>query len=445
MILGDDGGIAHPALVYARRARPALVSTPTAQEEFDAGKADLDGGRIGPAFRHFNNARELAPDSPIPWIGLASAHGKRFELDDNHQCAVESLRRGPSADAYAQLAFVHAQRESDAQLDKVIEQGLALDPTHQSLTFARGMRDLVRGDWAAGWEGWEYRDTRLQQKAAMERVAPQVLEWDGHRPIGRILVVGEHGLGDKLLFARYLPTLSKIATTVDVLSGQDAINPLLRINAACNTLSIRRVYDQQDSITFSSDILHMIDDQWVPLESLPRLLGQPEPQRLGQYLWADPDEVEAVRALMPAGPRVGICWRGGQVPEPYRSMEWSDFAPILDGIEGTVISLQHGIECPDSRVDSTFINQSENLADTAAIIANLDLVISIDTGVAHLAAAMGVQTRVLRARPAEWRWGAGGESPWYADHVQVFLQSVRGVWADVVNEASLPLARTSTP
>jgi tetratricopeptide (TPR) repeat protein len=439
-MIGGGGGIAHPAILYTKpstqrplpqaayQAAAVEDQTAKAQREFDLGKAAMDAKESDRAVIHYTQAAALAPHSGLPWVGLAQAAGSKFDLKELERCCAESLKREPLADAYNQLAFAHAQNEDYDQWEAVIRKGLELDPQHKSLLFTRGLRNLILGNWSAGWEGWEYRESRQQVVAAMQKNAPLLPEWDGTGNPGRILAVAEAGLGDKLLFARYLPILAERGAEITLLAGSDQLTQLFRDNA--ERLGIAHVIRVEGTV----DIAKV--DYWVGVESLPLLLNRAVPERLGAYLAADPERIKTIGSTLPkrkrGEKRLGICWRGSPVPEPYRSMEWGVFSPILDHLHASVVSLSPESECPDPRVDGSLIREAKDLSDTAAIIANLDAVVTIDTSVAHLSAALGKPTYVLRAFPGEWRWGIGGNtSPWYGDHVKVFRQTTRGDWTDV--------------
>jgi hypothetical protein len=422
----------HPALVYRKKAtlteRVQVQGSEDVQQVWSSGLKDLDAGHYDLAKAKFVKAATLAPTSGLPWAGLAMAYGKEFKIWDLLGAVKESLKRENLPDAYNQLIFGLTQMEADDALHDVLEYTRKEFPKENSLKFARGVWYLNKRIWDEGWEGWRYRDSRMTHIKNMTKTFPDVPEWDGKSKVKTLFVLMEHGLGDKILFMRYVDGLRKYADTVKILAGVEAIVTLLRENfPQCVVVGPNEV------LTASKE------DAWFGIESIMHTPYKLVPHREAQYVFADEKKIESFATAIRGGKlKVGICWKGSPIPEPYRTIPWEEFKPIVDQLfvgNSEVYSLQFKEPCPDSRVDTVQISRCSDLSDTAALVANLDLVISVDTSVAHLAAALGVKTFVLRPRPFEWRWGNGTRrSPFYADHVSVFPQKVRGVWRHPIAE-----------
>jgi hypothetical protein len=291
---------------------------------------------------------------------------------------------------------------------------------------------LLLGDFAAGLRSYEVRWGGSVPEHGY--VQPQ---WTGQPPNGaRILLHAEQGLGDTLQFLRYVPMVQAAGGSV-VLSVQRAVSRLAR-----ELPGVVQILTPGDAIP---------DVEWqCPLMSLPLVMGttlETIPARV-PYLSVPEEALDkaAVLAWPKTGLRVGLVWAGNakHTRDRYRSMRLSEFAPILQ-MEGIhFFSLQMGPEAEqlqDVTAPITDLRSSiEDMADTAALIANLDLVIAVDTSVAHLAGALGKQVWLLLPLSPDWRWLLDREdSPWYPG-MRLFRQSSLNDWESVVERVRLALA-----
>jgi hypothetical protein len=289
---------------------------------------------------------------------------------------------------------------------------------------------LEGGDFARGWREYEWR---WKRKELPPRVFTQP-RWDGSSLRGRsILLCSEQGLGDTIQFVRYAAVLKEQGARV-IVSCQ---KPLLGVLADCPGV---------DELCARTD--EPADfDVWSPLLSVPGLVGttlETIPATV-PYLFAQPERVEHWRRYLNRFDAftVGICWQGNQVyrDDRFRSIPLSEFA-ALAAVEGVqFFSLQKGPGAGQLReVDlgvpvlgfAGALDASAPFIDTAAVMKVLDLVISADTAIAHLAGALGatVWTAIPMIR-TEWRWLVDREdTPWYPT-MRLFRQSAANEWSDV--------------
>jgi tetratricopeptide (TPR) repeat protein len=335
----------------------------------------------------------------------------------------------------AVLSLMQRFDESLASYDAAI----AHDPHHAVAYANRGMARLLTGDFHGGWADSEWRK-RL--KTPIARWAGPEPEWSGAEDIrGKtVLLHWEQGFGDTLQFCRYAPWVAARGARV-IMSVPHALVALL------SGLD-PRVAVIADTVTPPPFDLH------APLMSLPLIFGTDLGSIPGPvpYLRPDPKAVAGWREALGErrGPRVGLVWNGGARPDqPHlwhanerRNMPFAQMAnlnlPELD-----FFSLQKGepaeSELPALRAahwpGPNFTNLAAELTDfsrTAALIANLDLVITVDTAMAHLAGALGAPVWLLLPQVPDWRWLLGREdSPWYPT-MRLFRQSQRGDWPELV-------------
>jgi hypothetical protein len=298
-----------------------------------------------------------------------------------------------------------------------------LDPSCVDAHWNRGLCRLLLGDWEGGWAGYEWR-WRRGARETLPRDFAQTL-WLGAEDVaGRtILLWGEQGLGDCIQFARYAPKVAARGATV-ILEVYPSLAPLL---AGLDNVQV--VPRGEPPPPF---------DLQCPLMSLPLALGEPRPAaEPAAYLRPPPERAAAWGERL--GPRrafrVGLVASGSATHgrDAQRSIPFATLAASLpQGPEYHL--LQNEIReadrpalaaRPDVRVWAEAIG---DFADTAALAAQMDLVVSVDTSVAHLAGAVGRPTWALLAHDPDWRWGLTAEAAdWYAQ-MRLYRQAVRGDW-----------------
>jgi hypothetical protein len=286
---------------------------------------------------------------------------------------------------------------------------------------------LAQVDWPAGWQEYDWR-WKTPDLSKAWRGFPQK-QWLGEPAEGRTLLIhAEQGFGDTLQFCRYTPLAAARGLRVIL----EVPGPLVRLLRCLP--GVDRVVERGEALP---DF-----DLHCPMLSLPLAFGTTLSSLPGAvpYLHADPELTAAWRARLAAvdiqGPRVGLVWAGnpGKVADARRSLPADRLAPLfVDGAH--FVSLQkNGPATPADLPLTNFMGEVADFADTAALVANLDLVISVDTAVAHLAGALGKLVWVLDRFDPCWRWLAGRrDSPWYPT-LRLYRQPTPGDWAPVLAE-----------
>ena len=279
---------------------------------------------------------------------------------------------------------------------------------------------------------WRQSDLVLERRRAFGRACqdqPLHLRhvWDGTPIDGkRVLVRCYHGLGDTIQFIRYAAALRQRASRV-VVQVERRLIPLLCSVRGIDSLVSLEVPEAEPPYDVDLESMEVPHALRATLSDAPAN---------GPYLSVPPARVRAARTRMPAstGFKVGVAWNGGEW-SPERSVALADLE-VLNPIEGLALyALQPGSNAAHVTRGSRgprFIGDDgwcRDLVDTAAMIANLDLVISVDTMAAHLAGAIGVPVWTLLHFESDWRWLVGREdSPWYPS-MRLFRQSASGDWA----------------
>lgn len=314
------------------------------------------------------------------------------------------------------------------------ERAMKLSPFSPDMRWNRALYLLAQGDYREGWADyrWGYMVPGCRSRRTVEP------EWQGETiPDGQTLFVwAEQGFGDVIQFSRYLKKVrSRVGNGV-----------YIKFECADELLSIFEGNPDIDEL-MSRQIDYSIPggcDHHVSLMSLPAIFDttiETVPWD-GPYMAASPEKVAKWDAVIGTGDtlKVGVCWRGaaGHNNDALRSMTLKDIEPLA-GIEGvTLFGICKGGESFTYGPD--LAPQTEDFGDTAAVIECLDIVISVDTAMAHMAGAMGAQTWVILPERAEWRWGMdGAKTTWYPDS-ELYRCGKHG-WSGAVSDIHTALSK----
>jgi tetratricopeptide (TPR) repeat protein len=327
------------------------------------------------------------------------------------------------AEAHNNLGNCLLKLNRVAEAKRQYLEALSIDATHREAPMNLGLCSLLEGDYEAGWAGYEHR---LQQADAVA-VRWSIPRWDGKMRRGeRILVHAEQGLGDTIQFARYLPMLQAAGMQVSVICPA----------------TLAELLAESTGVEICEGEVTATDWQ-IPFPSLPlvfRTRADGIPGSRG-YVRADSTRLANWRRLFGeiprTGKRVGLAWQGNPKHrnDRNRSMPLAVLEPLLRAAGWQFFSLQLGVvkkDLPEGLFDLSPL--LVNMSETAAAVENLDLVITVDSSVAHLAGALGRPVWTLLPFAPDWRWMLHREdTPWYSS-MRLFRQPVPGEWAAVVQE-----------
>lgn len=385
-------------------------------------------GEPDEAIAHLRRAIEGDPDYWEAHYNLGIALADAGHAEQALACYDEVLRLRPGhADTRNNIAGILLSRGKAEEAIRQCDEALAIAPDHIDAAWNKALAQLTLGDFENGWRGYESR-LRHQRFAARRFPVPR---WQGEDPAGkRILVWAEQGLGDTLQFLRYLPLLAARGAAV-TFECHDRLLPLIR-HAATGAELVGR---GQAGAEF---------DFHVPLLSLPlafdtRLDTIPPP---GPAIALPEDLLSNWRAVTAADGgrrRIGVCWQGNRhnYGGRRRSMPAATMARLAEAVPARWFSLQ-----PDEPVPPGFEKPEREgcgLDGTAAIVSALDLVISVDTMVAHLAGLLGRPVWTLLPYGADWRWMLGRDnSPWYPS-MRLWRQQRPDDWDGVIDRLAAAL------
>lgn len=422
-------------LLRALALDPENVNTLVAWSQFLLAQRDLSG-----AWEALYKSLARDPNHPeaVNMKGILLHTEERFEEAVTVFLQAESLgcRSAPSNRGNS-LMDLGRHTEAFAAHRLAVEQ----DPQSIGSAYNLALTELRLGDWQHGWPRYEARlRFREVSRIPMHFQQPR---WRGEPLAGHcILLHAEQGLGDAIQFCRYAPLVAARSGKV-ILQVHE---PLVRL---VQSLAVVR---RGQAVVASLGVTPPAFDLECPLMSLPAVFGTTVDTVPcdGPYLFADPALVETKCKLFPApGLRIGIAWAGNpRYRADYRrSMHLRTLLPLLRTFDANWISLQKGAaaeqlaDLPSEVRVHDGSSHDADLAETAALIATLDLVITTDTSIAHLAGAMGKPVWILLPHLADWRWMHDTDTtPWYPT-ARLFRQSAPGDWTGVLMRISSELHR----
>jgi tetratricopeptide (TPR) repeat protein len=402
------------------RAAVALVSLLRGDDRF---------GEAQPLARH---AYSLDPAKAAEALGgvLIDRGNLAYRANDPetaealYRDAVTVLPNYAGAQTNLGNALVHQLRFPEAEA--AYRTALASDPGHDGTWFAASLARLLQGDAQEGFRLYEHRRGMAEMAANYNR-RPDLPAWRFGEDLAgrRVLVAAEQGAGDVIQFARYVPALARIAATVTL----EAPWPIAGLFGDLG-IPVIPLEGKADC------------DIQIPLMSLPLLLG-PDAGATPPYLHPIEEQVWRWQAWLdrsPPGRRIGLVCSGDprHPRDVERSFPLAAYAPLFDLPNVTFVLVQTELR----EADWDTLDDADNLrfpgaaltdwADTAALLSQLDLLITIDTATAHLAGALGLPVWTLLPFCPDWRWGLGRDDcPWYPS-MRLYRQTERGAWNEVI-------------
>jgi len=394
-------------------------------------------GQLEAAEERCRQALRRQPDFQKAHVLLGATLKDQGRLDEAAASYRQALRCEPDdARAHYGLGLVLVAQGQLRQAEECNERAINCNEDYVEPFYHRSLLRLQQGDFERGWAEYECR-WRLPDKPPFPFRQPL---WQGENLAGRtILLHVEQGFGDTLQFVRYAPLVKAHSGATVVLECQP---PLLRL-LTMSSVADRLVARGEPLPSF---------DVHAPLLSLPYLMHTTSVERIPvsvPYLGCDPELLQHWRTRLEAVPgfRVGIVWQGSptNVNDRWRSVPLERFAPLSEVPGVSLISLQKGFGSEQLRgwtgqgSPLDLAAEFTDFADTAAVLKCLDLVITVDTSVAHLAGALGVPAWVALPFAPDWRWLLERQdSPWYPS-LRLFRQTQPGDWSDVFHRVQTAL------
>jgi tetratricopeptide (TPR) repeat protein len=385
------------------------------------------------AISHYQQALCLAPENTAVNYNIGLVYQKLKKSDKAVPFYYKAIKHSPPmADAHNNLGKYYQDLNLPDKALYHYDKAIELDPKHADAHFNRSLSLLTIGNFEAGWQAYEWR-FKLKN---WRRIYPHRLtgpQWNGEKFIEKTLFIhSEQGFGDIIWLARYLPHIKPLGGKI-IFETRVELKELLQ-NVAGIDQVIPMSFKQAPEISY---------DMYAPLMSLPRILKTTidtipatipylKGDKAKQAHWATRIETKGIK--------IGLVWAAKTITEYEKSCDLKNFLPLFKNKNVYFYGLQKGKEASQAdKISKQIVNfgpDFETFADTAGVIENLDLIISVDTAVAHLAGAMGKPVWVLLSYGADCRWlMERTDSPWYPT-MRLFRQSKPSDWTSVIKKIS---------
>jgi tetratricopeptide (TPR) repeat protein len=400
-------------------------------------------GRVPEALEAYRRALALAPDLAEAHANLGNVLADEGQLDEAIGAYRRALTLRPNyAEAHANLGNTLVQAGNLPAADASCREALRLKPDSAHSRFTYALLRLLEGDYATGLPLYESRFeekalsrlySALHSRAALLEGAPR---WRGEDGAGRrLLVWTDQGLGDSLMMLRYLPLLKRRGFRQLVVYCEPELARVVQADVVVSSREPMPVGKFDCHIPIMSLPLAFA----TRVDSIPNQVPYIQVPENSQREWG-----KKLSAL--PRPRVGLLWAGGALypRNRLRSIRLKRLEAIVRTPGISFVSLQKGEEAYQAAESgwriADFMSECRDLLDTAALIENLDLVIGVDSAVAHLTGAVGKPMWMMNRFESEWRWLLGREdSPWYPT-IRILRQPRPADWDSVIRRAAVMLA-----
>lgn len=381
------------------------------------------------AIEAYEKALALRPDSYEAYLNKGNALQGLFLFEDSIEAYEKAHELNPaSPDPFKNMGDAYKNLLRPDEALGHYAKALKLKPEDADAHMFSGMALLLQGDFSEGWKEYEWRLRRPE----FSRLASDLPGWKGEVvPEKTILVSAEQGFGDTVQFCRYLPLVKERCGRLVFLCQAPLIPLLEKQNLADEILPLDTRHSAVDS------------DYHIPLLSLPSALKQDSFFAGVPYIKAEAAKISNWREKLKntKGRKLGVCWSGSptNTNDFNRSMPFPAMEKLFDLPDTEFFCLQKTIQ-PSAGKFHNFSEELKDFSETAALVENMDLVISVDTVIAHLAGAMGKKTALLLPFVPEWRWLLNrSDSPWYSGAFKIYRQPGYGNWAALIEKLKAEL------
>ncbi|OWS70083.1 tetratricopeptide repeat protein [Polynucleobacter campilacus] len=393
------------------------------------------------AIEYFSNCLAIDPNLVAAWSNKGHAHLEKEEFLDANNCYIKALKLNPKyEDALIGLGNLLNEQKKYEDALKYFDGAIFTNPNNYLAKWNKALSLLRLGNFEAGWPLFESRRHVSGMMEHMPKLDAPL--WLGHQSLeGKTIYIhAEQGFGDTIQFSRYLPLLENIKGAKVIFGAPKSLVPLMK----SLSLTIKAV-DQQsfsenyhDRIDFHCPIMSLPLAFGTTLDTIPMSMRYLKTDPTKRAIWAKKLECSKGK---PTPLKIGISWRGSgkyanKVSEK-RNVPFLLFADLIaelksDGVEFHAIQTEFGsdtaFKAPSLEGLNIHTNDLIDFSDTAGLISQLDLVISVDTACAHLAGALGVATLLLIPDPPDFMsLTECDQSPWYPN-TSLLRQDKRGDW-----------------
>ncbi len=431
-----EGGLVTEAIKHFRAALAFLPDDPSILNNL--GLSLQENRQSEEALSIFEKIVVIKPDHHEAHLNIGNILREREQFDDAAAAYQKSVASSPEfAKAHYNLGKCLQEQNKLPEAIKAYRQAISLDPAMAEAHWNLSHTLLLNGELEEGFKEYAWR---FKKKAAPVRLACPL--WQGEAaPQGTILVYTEQGLGDNIQFVRYAAMVKQRAGKVILACAETLADLFKDVQGIDETVPLKEIAGIEDKVDYHVPLLTLPTIFKTSITSIPQEFPYLTPSQ------ARTTELAALFLSSADMVKVGLVWRGNPAHENdrQRSCRLEQFQSILHLPGFAFFSLQKdGAEASRFPQITDLSSCLTTFADTAACIAHLDLVLSVDTSVAHLSGAMGKPTWTLLPFVPDWRWMLGrDDTPWYPA-MRLFRQQKRGDWQEVLNTVASELLKTQS-
>lgn len=380
------------------------------------------GNRTAVGYHLAKRATELRPDRSETWVTHGHMAQNLWRMDEALSCYRKAMQRAQTDNQRAlynnNMGSVYLDLGQFAKAEEFVRKSLELDPADPKDPNTRhnlGLCLLARRDWR---EAWKWYSASIGSTYRNEFRYGKESRWDG-TPGGTLVVYGEQGLGDEICAASAIPDVIRSQSDAGGRTIIDCDARVAKLFARSFPGAIVHGTRWEKKLDWPEDQRN-IDASTSAFEVLKFYRNQAEDFPGTPYLKACPDRTKMWRSLHEGKPTIGIAWTGGTWKNAgtFRKLPLDQWKPLFDAVDANWVSLQY--KDASEEIAGTPVKQypwatlTKDYDDTAALVASCDLVISMQTSVAHLSGALGIPTWTIIPKTSQWRYGEDfTDMPWY--------------------------------
>jgi len=405
--------------------------------KINLGFALVKQGKLSEAENIYREVLDENPDYAEIHNNLSYLQEKQGKLDEAIRSAEHAIAlQADYADAWNNLGIALREMHDFEKACDAFSKATSLKENFHLAEFNLGTTKLLMGNWLEGWKGYGL----LNKLDGQQHEFQHFPRWNGETMPGlRLLVHADQGFGDTIQFSRFLPKVKEISQAEVVFAVQPELQDLLENCVSLNS-KIEKI-DRQIALSELPGLFQLsLDNLSTKIPGILKIPGIWESFTVSEKL------NDAFESLPDGRPRIGIVWKGNpRQPRDYvRSCPWEKFATLIENSRFTFLSLQVDSVGNSEIQETNCIDLGphlQNFTDTAWILERIDLLITVDTAIAHLAGAMGRPVWTLLCHTPDWRWLLEREdSPWYPT-MKLFRQPKRNDWETVLENVKQALSK----
>lgn len=393
--------------------------------------------------KHDDNSEKFLKIKAGAYLNLANINYDTHNFYKSIELLEKAINLSPKySDLYLNLGNCYSAENNIEKAAEFFKKAIELDKNNAEAYYNLGELQLISGDFKNGFANYEYRILRLDN-TFIEPPNFKKPRWQGENPKAKtIFVYSEQGFGDAIQFSRFFYELKQRGAKV-LYNSREALSELFKSSELICPEIIPPNQHKTDK-NFESNF-----DYYIPLMSLALVLGITKDTIpfSSAYIFANTEKTEKFKNILQNDKnkfKIGIKWRGNTNRTFQRAIELKEFYTLCDIPNISFYSFQKDA-LPEEftkvpfNVNGDLVKHFNDFLDTAGALANMDLVITNDSSIAHLGGAMGIKTLILLPYLPDWRWGLKTDSsPWY-DSVKLFRQKTIGDWSEVFSEVKKEL------